>query len=216
MTPFWRHGIRTARSPGPAILDGATAGWVGRFGPHPGAVDQRAIPSSAELDIRGPSSSPVDTRGRRSVDRRHRVAVAVGRPDLAACRAETVRAVEKELVAHRGFRRFVYNRTNPAVATGLLLTVALVVAIIGGFLLGALAPLVRSRSGNITIDHDFSQWANDNTTRFAHDVLQVVTQLGGTEFVIVAESSSSSSSIGGSRAIGSRHSSRSSSSDRAC
>ena len=52
---------------------------------------------------------------------------------------KTVRAVEHELVAHRGLRRFVYNRTNPAVATGLLLTVALVVAIIGGFLLGALA-----------------------------------------------------------------------------
>ncbi len=99
---------------------------------------------------------------------------------------KTVRAVEHELVAHRGLRRFVYNRTNPAVATGLLLTVALVVAIIGGFLLGALSLLVRSRSGDVTIDHDLSQWANDNTTAFAHDVLQVVTQLGGTEFVAIA------------------------------
>jgi membrane-associated phospholipid phosphatase len=61
-----------------------------------------------------------------------------------------------------------------------------VVAVVGGFLIGALALVVRSRSGNITIDHDFSQWANDNTTRATHDVLQVVTQLGGTEFVVVA------------------------------
>ena len=88
MTAILAAPHRAARSPGPAILDGATAHWVGRFGPRPGAVDQWGTPSSAELDIRGPSSSSVDPRGRRSGDRRHRAAVAVGRPDLAACRAE--------------------------------------------------------------------------------------------------------------------------------
>jgi len=95
-------------------------------------------------------------------------------------------AVERELVEHRGFRRFVRDRTNPAVATGLLLSAALGVAILGGLLLGALALLVRSDSGIVTIDHDISQWANDHTTQFAHDVLQFVTNFGATEYVIAA------------------------------
>ena len=99
---------------------------------------------------------------------------------------ETARTVERELVAHGRFRRFVDNRTNPAVATGLLLTAALGVAILGGLLLGALAVLVRSNSGIVTIDHDISQWANDHTTQFAHDVLQFVTNFGATEYVIAA------------------------------
>ncbi len=95
-------------------------------------------------------------------------------------------AVEHEIVEHRGLRRLLVERTNPAVATGLLLTIALAVTILGGFFLGALAVLVRSNAGVVTIDTDISQWANDHTTRFTHDVLQVVTQLGATEFVIVA------------------------------
>lgn len=94
-------------------------------------------------------------------------------------------AVEHELVVQHGFRRFLVDRTNPTVATGLLLTVALAVILLGGFLLGALAVLVRGSSGIVTIDHDISQWANDHTTRLTHDVLQLVTQLGATEVVIV-------------------------------
>lgn len=96
------------------------------------------------------------------------------------------KAVEQELEAHRGLRRFLVDRTNPTAATGLLLTVPLAVTILGGLLLGALASLVRSSSGIVTIDHDISLWANDHTTRPTRDVLQVVTQLGATEYVVVA------------------------------
>jgi membrane-associated phospholipid phosphatase len=99
---------------------------------------------------------------------------------------KTALTVGHELVDHRGVRRFIDDRTNPAVATGLLLTAALGVAILGGLLLGALALLVRSNSGIVTIDHDISQWANDHTTQFAHDVLTFVTNFGATEYVVGA------------------------------
>ena len=104
-------------------------------------------------------------------------------PQVARGSAE---AVGREIVARRGPRQFLASRTNPAVATGLLLTVALGFVLVGGLVLGALAYLTRSRSELVTIDSDISQWVNDHSTRFVHDVLQVITQLGSTTFVIVA------------------------------
>ncbi len=95
-------------------------------------------------------------------------------------------AVADEIVAERGPRQFLAARTNPAVATGLLLTVALGFVLVGGLVLGALAYLTRSRSELVTVDSDISQWVNDNSTRFVHDALTVITQLGSTTFVIVA------------------------------
>jgi len=104
-------------------------------------------------------------------------------PQVARGSAE---AVGREIVARRGPRQFLASRTNPAVATGLLLTVALGFVLVGGLVLGALAYLTRSRSELVTIDSDISQWVNDHSSRFVHDVLQVITQLGSTTFVIVA------------------------------
>ena len=95
-------------------------------------------------------------------------------------------AVADEIVAERGPRHFLAARTNPAVATGLLLTVALGFVLVGGLILGALAYLTRSRSELVTVDSDISQWVNDNSSRFVHDALTVITQLGSTTFVIVA------------------------------
>jgi membrane-associated phospholipid phosphatase len=109
--------------------------------------------------------------------------------DAASPRAvgKAAQRVEHELLGRRGFRRFVYDRTNPAVATGLLLTAALAVVFLGGLVLGVLTLLVRKRSaGIVSIDHDISRWVNDHTTRFTHDTLQLITQLGGTVFVVVA------------------------------
>jgi undecaprenyl-diphosphatase len=107
-------------------------------------------------------------------------------PASPSVAASTADKVEQELVEHRGFRRFVAQRTNPEVATGLLLTAALAVTILGGLLLGVLAVLVRSDTGVVTVDHDISSWVNDHGSRVTHDILQAITQLGATEFVIVA------------------------------
>ena len=104
-------------------------------------------------------------------------------PQVARRSAE---AVGREIVAERGPRQFLAARTNPAVATGLLLTVALGFVLVGGLALGALAYLTRSRSELVTIDSDISQWVNDHSSRFVHDALTLITQLGSTTFVIVA------------------------------
>ena len=98
----------------------------------------------------------------------------------------TAQTVEHAIVDERGVRRVFTQRTNPELATGLLLTVALVITFVGAFVIGALAVLVRSDSGVVTIDQDISSWVNDHTTRISHDVLQVITQFGATEFVVLA------------------------------
>jgi undecaprenyl-diphosphatase len=98
----------------------------------------------------------------------------------------TAHKVQDALVEQRGFRRFVAQRTNPEVATGLFLTVALVVTLLGALAIGVLAVLVRGDSAIVSLDQNISQWVNDHDTRLAHDVLQAITQLGATELVLVA------------------------------
>jgi len=49
-----------------------------------------------------------------------------------------------------------------------------------------LAVLVSGDSVIVSLDRSISQWVDDHTTSFAHDVLQAVTQLGATEFVLAA------------------------------
>jgi membrane-associated phospholipid phosphatase len=104
-------------------------------------------------------------------------------PRVAEPAAQTL---EQEMVKHRSFRHFVAQRSNPEVATGLFLTGALAIAIFGGLLLGALAVLVRSDSGIVTIDRDISRWVADHGSQVSHDVLQAITQFGATEYVLVA------------------------------
>ena len=94
--------------------------------------------------------------------------------------------VQDALVEQRGMRQFVAQRTNPKVATGLFLTVALVVTLLGALAIGVLAVLVRGDSAIVSLDQNISQWVNDHETLLTHDVLQAITQLGATELVLVA------------------------------
>jgi membrane-associated phospholipid phosphatase len=118
----------------------------------------------AAIVLRWPSADPASPR--------------VSRP--------VTRKLEQELVEHRGFRRFVAQRSNPEVATGLFLTAALAVILVGGFLLGVLAVLVRTDSTIVSFDRNISSWVNDHGSRLSHDVLDALTRLGATEVVIVA------------------------------
>ena len=107
-------------------------------------------------------------------------------PTSPALTREAAHAAATELERHHGLRRMVAERTDPAVATGLLLTVALVVAFVAAVAVAVLAVLVQRGTWLVSIDRSISTWVNDHTTQFAHDVLQVITQLGATEFVIPA------------------------------
>ena len=94
--------------------------------------------------------------------------------------------IETEMERHPWLLRLVRGRLDPATATGLALTLALGLAILGGILVGFLAYLMR-RSDTLT-DTDFAvgEWGVDNATSWSTDALRLVTELGSTTFVIAA------------------------------
>ena len=87
---------------------------------------------------------------------------------------------------HPWLLRLVRDRLDPATATGLALTLALGLVIVGGVLVGVLAYLMRSSDRLADTDRAVGQWGVDNATTWSTDALQLVTQLGGTSFVVVA------------------------------
>jgi membrane-associated phospholipid phosphatase len=101
-------------------------------------------------------------------------------PSLAAAKA-----VGREIGHHSQLRRTIKTRLNPEVATGLALTVALAVVLMGGVVLGALAYLVRTSSALADLDNGVAQWGADNTGPLSERALTVITQLGETWFAVV-------------------------------
>ena len=67
-------------------------------------------------------------------------------------------------------RRFLRSRMDPATATGLALTVALIGVVIAGIVVGVLAWMVRRDVGLVDIDHAIELWADRNATTFTDDV----------------------------------------------
>jgi len=86
---------------------------------------------------------------------------------------------------HPWLSRTLRGRLDPASATGLALTVALVVAIGGGLVLGLLAYLMRTNAQLVTIDNSVGQWEDDHATHLSTQALQRVTDLAGTYVVVV-------------------------------
>ena len=82
--------------------------------------------------------------------------------------------------------RLVRDRLNPEAATGLALTLALGLAVLGGALIGILAYLVRSSATLVHADFSAGQWGVDNATSWSTDVIRLITQLGSTYFIVIA------------------------------
>ena len=92
-------------------------------------------------------------------------------------------------VAHRieGTRRArLAARFDPATATGLLLTLALLLLVVGGVFLGALGLLVRSNSSLLHIDRSVAPWGEQHRTDFSQTMLDFVTSFGGTGVIVVS------------------------------
>jgi undecaprenyl-diphosphatase len=87
---------------------------------------------------------------------------------------DAAREVGKAVGRHPRLRA----RLDPSVATGLALTLALVVAVGGGVLFGVLAYLVRSNAHLAGIDNSVARWGNTHATATSMHVLNVVTRLG--------------------------------------
>jgi undecaprenyl-diphosphatase len=92
---------------------------------------------------------------------------------------DTARKVGATVGRHPALHAFLTARRDPAAATGLALTVAMVVAIGGGVLFGVLAYLVRTNSHLIGIDNGVAKWGNRHASATSMRVLNDLTQLGG-------------------------------------
>jgi undecaprenyl-diphosphatase len=98
---------------------------------------------------------------------------------------DTARKVGETVGKHSNLRAILNARLDPAVATGLALTVALVFAIGGGLLFGVLAYLVRANSQLIGIDNSVAKWGNRHASAMSTHVLNDLTQLGGIYTIVV-------------------------------
>ncbi len=76
-------------------------------------------------------------------------------------------------------------RLDPAAMTGLALSLAIVVLLIGGLVVGVLALSLHTNPTFLSLDARISSWAHDHATTLSTDGLKAVTQLGATITVIV-------------------------------
>ena len=81
-------------------------------------------------------------------------------------------------------RRTLAGRLDPQTATGLALTLALGLAIVGGLLVGVLAFLMRSSAALVSVDNSAGEWGVHHATPWSTHAIQLVTGLGGTWWVI--------------------------------
>jgi undecaprenyl-diphosphatase len=95
-----------------------------------------------------------------------------------------VNAVEDRLVRWRRLRRFLRSRRDPAVATGLALTVALLAVVITGVLLGVAGYMIRRNVGVVRIDQAVEHWAATNVGGGSFRALKLLTSLGSTPFIV--------------------------------
>ena len=75
---------------------------------------------------------------------------------------EVARTVGDEVRQHTGLRRLVVRRLDRSVTTGLLLTLALALTLVGGLVLGVLALLVRRVAVIQHVDNSVAAWVHDH------------------------------------------------------
>ena len=94
------------------------------------------------------------------------------------------RVVAEEAVKRPWLRHALARRVDARAATGLALTLALGVAIVGGLVIGLLAYLVRSSGTLVSVDQSAGEWGQDHATAWSTDLVRLVTDLGGTWLVL--------------------------------
>ena len=105
-------------------------------------------------------------------------------PEAGPPTAAAARTVGESLGRHQRVRAFVATRLDPATATGLALTIALILAVGGGLLLGALAYLVRGNAHLLAIDRGVADWGHRHASAVSMHVLNDITQLGSIYTII--------------------------------
>ena len=99
--------------------------------------------------------------------------------------AQVARAVGEAVRPHTRLRRVVVRRLDRTVATGLLLTLALSMALLCGVALGVLAFLVRRVAYIQHFDNVVAAWGYDHRSATSTKGLHAITELGRLEIVVV-------------------------------
>src|SRR5215211_1423573 len=99
--------------------------------------------------------------------------------------AEAAREAGEHATGPAGRRARRAARLDPEKATGLALTLALLVVLLGGVVLALLAIVVRSSDVLSGIDSSVAQWGDRHGSAWSHDALTLVTGLGETWTVVV-------------------------------
>lgn len=88
------------------------------------------------------------------------------------------------IAEHRRLRRLLRQRLDPTTATGLALSLALLVIVVAGLVIGSLAYLIRSNSELAAVDRSVGQWGVDYRADWSMDALHVFTWLGDTKLIV--------------------------------
>ena len=104
---------------------------------------------------------------------------------LGSAMAVLLAAVGTLVASHPRLRRYLRRRFDPGRATGLALTVALLVIFLAAVAFGQVADMVTSRTGLYRFDAAAARWGAEHATRTSTDVLVGLTQLGSTTVIIV-------------------------------
>jgi membrane-associated phospholipid phosphatase len=94
-------------------------------------------------------------------------------------------ALRREARAHESLATFVQSRLDPATATGLALTIALILVLGGAVAIGALLVMVQHNAGLARYDLSAARWGAAHATRGSTHFLREVSLLGGTPVMIV-------------------------------
>jgi len=97
---------------------------------------------------------------------------------------DVARAVGEEIRRHSRLRRLVVGRLDPSATTGLLLTLALALTLVGGLVLGILAVLVRRVEVIQHVDNSVAAWGYDHRTAASTNGLKAITELGNIRIVV--------------------------------
>jgi undecaprenyl-diphosphatase len=97
---------------------------------------------------------------------------------------EAARAVGEAVRPHPGLRGFLVRRLDRSAATGLLLTLAFAITLVGTLLLGVLAVLVRRVAAIQHVDNSVAAWGYDHRGATSTSGLQDLTNLGNIRVVV--------------------------------
>jgi membrane-associated phospholipid phosphatase len=92
--------------------------------------------------------------------------------------------VAEELARSARLRRYLRRRFDPGRATGLALTVALLLIFLAAVAFGQLADMVTSRTGLYRFDASAANWGAEHATRASTDLFVALTQLGSTVVIV--------------------------------